>query len=219
MYRILVTVPTFENISTECYESLWNLTKQINVKVDFKAIKGYDCARARNEAVQYFLNSKEQYTHLMMVDSDIILPDIFKLQPLYLNTVLSDNNIGDVILGWYPRKKEPNKTEMFMYGYDGYPAASRWNCSELSRWPKEIIFIKGGGFGCAIIKREVFGIYAVTFPYFKYELRDDDTYISEDLYFCNKVRESEFSICTLKSLACDHVGKQIVRSIPYDTNR
>ena len=217
MYKILVVVPTFENISTECYESLWNLTKQINVKVDFKAIKGYDCARARNEAVTYFLNANEQYTHLMMVDSDIVLPDIFKLQPLYLYTILSDKSIGDVILGWYPRKKEPAKSEIFMSGFDGYPAAARWNCSELRRWPKEIIFIKGGGFGCAIIKREVFGTYAVTFPYFKYELRSDDTYISEDLYFCNKAREMEFDICTLKSLACDHVGKTIIRAIPETT--
>ena len=212
MYKILVVVPTFENISTECYESLWNLTKQINVDVDFKAIKGYDCARARNEAVKYFLSSDKDYSHLMMVDSDIILPKLVETDPLYIFNILSNENIGEVFLGWYPRKNDPSRTEMFMPGFDGYPAAARWNCSELRKWPQEIIYLKGGGFGCAIIKREV--LETIDFPYFRYELRDDNTYISEDLYFCNKVNKYGYHVCTKRSFACDHIGRKIVKAIP-----
>lgn len=208
---ILVVVPTYETIATECYESLWNLTKQINVKVDFKAIKGYDCARTRNEAVEYFLKSDKEYTHLMMVDSDIILPKILETDPLYIYSMLTNSKCQDIVLGWYPRKNEPRKTELFMQGYDSYSAAARWNCSELRQWPEDIIQIKGGGFGCAIISRKV--LTHVTFPYFRYELRDDNTYISEDLYFCNKVHDLGYTIYTKKSLACDHINKSIVRAI------
>lgn len=211
--NILIAVPTYESISTETYESLWHVHGNSGANVEFTAIKGYDCARARNEAVKKFL--KKDYDYLMMVDSDIILPDEFKTNPNYIDYLITVTDIYDVILGWYPRKNEPTKTEIFMLGYNGYPAASRWNCSELRRWPKEIIKIKGGGFGCAFIPRYVFD--RVDFPYFKYDLRDDNTYISEDLYFCNKVRDAGFRICTVKTLACDHVGKKIVKAC--DLNR
>lgn len=212
MKYVLVMVPTYETISTETFESIWKLRGQSAVHIDFKSIKGYDCARARNECVKYFLSTNN--TYLMMVDSDIVLPgDIFEDNPYYMDYLVNNENTKDIILGWYPRKNEPTKTEIFMNGYDGYPAAARWNCSELRRWPREIVNIKGGGFGCAIIPRYVFE--AIEFPYFKYDLRDDGTYISEDLYFCNKAREVGFKINTITTLGCNHVKRSIVKANPY----
>lgn len=210
MYKILLIIPTFETISTECYESLWALTKQSDIDIDFKAVKGYDCARARNKAVKIFLNSDKNYTHLMMVDSDIVLPKVFETDSHYLYSCLSNDAIGDVILGWYPRKNDPSKTEIFNITYRKYSQAARWSCKEILQWPFEIIQIKGGGFGCAIISHKV--LKTISFPYFNYELRDDETYLSEDLYFCNKVNEYNYKITAVTSLACNHVAKKIIEA-------
>ena len=209
MYDILLAVPTYETIATECYEGLWSLFSQDYVDITFKAVKGYDCARARNEIVKLFLDESENYTHLMMVDSDVILQkDLFTTDNSYLVSLLYED--CDVLLGWYPRKSDPNRTEIFMEGYDGYPAAARWNCKELSKWSREFIPIKGGGLGCAIISRRV--LEKIEYPYFNYVTRNDGTYQSEDLYFCDKARNAGFKIWVCRDLGCDHVGKNIVKA-------
>lgn len=203
---ILVVVPTYESIATECYEALWKLTKQVGCFIDFKSVKGYDCARARNEAVKTFLDSDA--THLMMVDSDIVIPEFLTDNVANLSYLLAATREYGVILGWYPRKNEPSKTELFMPGFDGYFAANRWNCVEIANWPDNFVEVKGGGFGCAIIHRGVFD--KIDFPYFKYDLRDDGTYISEDLFFCNKVHDAGIKMCSGRGLGCNHIGKKIV---------
>jgi len=46
MYNVLVAVPTYETIKTECYEGIWSLNSQEGVDISFKGAVGYDCARA-----------------------------------------------------------------------------------------------------------------------------------------------------------------------------
>lgn len=210
MYKLLIAIPTYETITTECFESLWaSMASQEGVDIFFKSVKGYDCARARNEIVKDFLKDEKYYTHLLMVDSDTVLPtSLFVEDPVYL-CYLFDKKI-DVLLGWYPRKNDPGRTELFMEGYESYPAAARWNCSEISRWNQEFIPVKGGGFGCALLSRKV--LEEIEYPYFKYESRDDGTFMSEDLYFCDKARDAGFQIWTSRSLGCDHVGKKLVKA-------
>ena len=48
MARILIAVPTFENILPDTFKSIYNLDKTEDMIVDFDFIRGYDCARARN---------------------------------------------------------------------------------------------------------------------------------------------------------------------------
>lgn len=209
MYNVLVAVPTYETIKTECYEGIWSLNSQEDIKISFKGAVGYDCARARNEIVKNFLSSDENYTHLWMIDSDTVLPaGMFLTDEYYLMHLLDKK--CDILLGWYPRKDDPGRTELFMEGYDGYPAAARWNCSEISRWSREFIPVKGGGFGCAILSRKV--LETLEYPYFKYESRDDGTFMSEDLYFCDKARNAGFQIWTCRDLGCDHIGRTRVKA-------
>lgn len=207
-----VAVPTYESIATECFTSIFKLKNQWNINFSFNAIKGYDCARARNEIVKEFL--KTDCNWLWMIDSDTVLPSSYlDKTPNFIEYLIIQNK--QIILGWYPRKNDQKRTEIFMEGYDGYPPAARWNVSELIQHSilnpnPEFIPIKGGGMGCAIIHRSV--IENLTYPYFKYEIKDNGKFLSEDLYFCEKAREAGYQIWTMPVLGCDHVAKKVVKA-------
>ena len=216
-----IAVPTFENVTTECFESIFKLTKQWNIGFEFKTVKGYDCARARNEIIKEFF--KTDCNWLWMIDSDTVLPSEYLGHNLnFLEWLIVQNR--QIILGWYPRKNDPGRTEVFMEGYKGYPPAARWNTSEMVQRAKinrtsssfmtnsnpDFIPIKGGGMGCALIHRSV--LENLEYPYFKYDIRDNGTFLSEDLYFCEKAREKGYQIWTMPVLGCDHIGKKTVKA-------
>lgn len=206
--KLFIAVPTYETIAPECFEAIFNLVNQWDVEMTFKAVKGYDCARARNEIVKQFL--KSDYEWLWTIDSDTILPvEYLNMAPNFIDWFVMQRK--PIVLGWYPRKNDPGRTEIFMEGYEGYPAAARWNCAELAQnVGQHFIPIKGGGFGCAIIHREV--LETLEYPYFKYVSYDDGQFLSEDLYFCSKAREAGYQIWTMPALGCDHIGKRIIKA-------
>ena len=47
--RILIAVPTFENIKPECFKSIYGLTRPEDCDLYFDYVRGYDCAKARNQ--------------------------------------------------------------------------------------------------------------------------------------------------------------------------
>ena len=47
--KILIAVPTFENIKPQCFKSIYGLTNPKDFNLYFDYVKGYDCAHARNE--------------------------------------------------------------------------------------------------------------------------------------------------------------------------
>ena len=71
--RVLVAIPTFESIKNETFKSIYGLNIPENTEVMFDFVKGYDCAKARNEIAKIALNYGFDY--VLMVDSDIILPN------------------------------------------------------------------------------------------------------------------------------------------------
>ena len=120
--RILLSVPTFETISTETYHSIWNLDKAGN-QVDFCAMKGYDCARARNEIAKKAINGG--YDFVMMLDSDIIVPEDALIRMM--------EKPADMVLGCYPhghREDQNHFAELFRAGQ--YNFAERIPYSELN---------------------------------------------------------------------------------------
>ena len=70
--KILIAVPTFENIKPECFKSIFGLTNPQNYNLFFDYVKGYDCARARNEIVN--LAIKYGFDYVLMIDSDVNVP-------------------------------------------------------------------------------------------------------------------------------------------------
>ena len=64
---VLIAVPTFETIAPECFKAIYHL-KGDGLSFDF--VKGYDCAKARNEIVKKALDGGFDY--VLMIDSDVV---------------------------------------------------------------------------------------------------------------------------------------------------
>lgn len=70
--KILIAVPTFENIKPECFKSIYGLTRPEGYSLYFDYVSGYDCAKARNQIAKNSMAGT--YDYVLMVDSDIQLP-------------------------------------------------------------------------------------------------------------------------------------------------
>ena len=199
--RILIAVPTFENISPETFKSIYNLKNSPGDIFDFEFVKGYDCARARNQIANKAIDGK--YDYILMVDSDIILPENTLLYLL--------EHDDDIILGSYVTKSDSSKLELYKHGVVGYPKDARFDKNEyynkVDCENKYRYLINGGGFGCVLIKTSVFS--RMKKPYFYYVDYGDETLLSEDLYFCTNARNLGFLIYTDLRVQCAHIGKVV----------
>lgn len=190
--RILIAVPTFETVMPETFQSIWNLDKGDH-HVDFRYVKGYDCARARNEIGK--LAQLGFYDYVLMVDSDMILPQ---------DTLLKLTEIeGDIILGCYPKKNTKDGcVELFKKNghvdFDEF-----WYYKDLP--DEKRLPVYGGGFGCAFIRAKLF--FDLPYPWFKFVVYDNDSALSEDLYFCDIANAHGFRIEADTRIRCGHCYK------------
>jgi hypothetical protein len=73
-----------------------------------------------------------------------------------------------------------------------------------------LVEIAGCGFGCCLVKGEVFR--SIEYPHFVYKsaLDHKDT-VSEDIYFCMQARHLGFKIWVDTTIKCDHKGSTLYR--------
>lgn len=190
MARVLIAVPTFENIAPETFKAIYGLRRPMGCLLMFDYVRGYCCARARNmiadEALRY------GFDYVLMVDADIIVP------AGTLEIMLKDR--VDVCLGCYPRRNTENGTfELFKNTSKDY--IETFSFDELNA-QKGKIDVKGGGFGCALVRTEVFK--KLDRPYFRYVEYDTGEVLSEDNYFCGKAREAGFKVQADTGVMCGH---------------
>ena len=184
--KILTAVPTFENILPDTFRSIYRSRVD---GMDFDFVKGYDCARARNEIVKKAIEGN--YDYVFMVDSDIIIPD---------NSLgmLLENNV-DICTGLFPRKNTKNKEiEIFKLGTKNFE--NRFTYDDING--NERFEIKGCGFGCVLIKTDVFK--KLNYPWFKYVSYDSGSFLSEDLYFCVQAAKAGYKIWADPRVRCGH---------------
>ena len=196
MPKILIAVPTFETILPETFKSIYALNTKGH-DVDFDFVKGYDCARARNEIAKRAMEGN--YDYVLMVDSDIIIPE---------NTIecLLQSPV-DIVYGFCPRKNTTEKKSTVYkigkpnfedcYLFDNLPALTR-------------VEVKGAGAACAMIKTDIFR--KLKYPWFKYVSYPNNTYLSEDLYFCAEAGKAGYVMWADTRVRCGH----LVRSFQYE---
>ena len=179
--KILIAVPTFENIKPQCFKSIFGLTNPQNYNLFFDYVKGYDCARARNEIVN--LAIKYGFDYVLMIDSDVSVPKDTVVKLLECES--------DIALGWYYKKRtKTDQTVIYDFGKD-YTEKNMIYGETLCK-VNDPFDIKGGGLGIALVNVNVFK--KMTYPYFKYIIYDNDTVLSEDLYFCTEARKYGMNI-------------------------
>lgn len=199
MTKVLLAVPTYENVTTETFKSIFDLEKIPGVDFELRFVKGYGAARARNLIAK--IGQNEKFDYIIMIDSDIVLPK---------NALIEFSKWGDFdfIAGYYPRKDDASITEVYKCGF-GYPKENRITVDELKNSQADLIEIQGCGFGCVRIKTSL--LDKLEYPYFKYVEYPDGDILSEDLYFCDKVIKTRTHLYLNPKIGCWHVGKKVVR--------
>lgn len=202
MPKVLICVPTYENILPDTFKAIWDMEKPC--QVDFGFIRGYDVATARNNCVLKMLDG--DYTHLMMVDNDVTPPkDALAL-------LLEDDL--DVIGGYYAHRSKdstPSKnTNVCKRGEFNY--MSQYTGEELREElakGNEVVRIHGGGMGCILIKRQV--LECIQYPWFDWvNYRDPNhSMLSEDLYFCERLKQHHIKIYVDTRVNCGHMFRYI----------
>ena len=196
MTSVLIAVPTFESIMPDTFKSIYGLQRPEGARLMFDYVRGYDCARARNliaqEAIDY------GFGYVLMVDSDMVIP-AHTLTSMLLHPV-------DVCLGCYPRKNTRDGTfELFKPGGKDY--VTTFKADELDACDGACIDVKGGGFGCALIRVDV--LRALERPWFRYVEYGSGDVLSEDNYFCGKASDAGYKVQADTSVMCGHAVRTI----------
>ena len=209
--KILIAVPTFENIYPDTFKSIYELDG-CGHELVFDYVRGYDCATARNRIAQKSLDMDTDY--VLMVDNDVVLP-----KDALANLL---DNAKDVCLGYYAHRDTDNiyrgrtcVCKLRMPDgqlYFNYPLDSEYTASELTELRNNGIYkqqIHGGGMGCALIRTEVFR--EIEYPWYDWvNYRDSNRgMLSEDLFFCEQCKANQIRIYTDSRVACGHMLRHI----------
>lgn len=209
--RILIAVPTFENIMPDTFKAIYDLDKGGHECL-FEFVRGYDCATARNRIAQLGIDRDADY--ILMVDNDVVLPKDT------LQKLLED--VKDVCLGYYAHRNDNNLysgrtciCRIYDPGggkYFNYPLESEYTASEMKTMRKNgerKIQIHGGGMGCALIRTDVFR--TIRYPWYDWVNYADANrgMLSEDLFFCERCHEYGIPIHTDVAAECGHMLRHI----------
>jgi FkbM family methyltransferase len=199
MKRILIAVPTNKYIEPETFKSIYDLKIPPGYQAEFQFFYGYQIDQIRNLIAEW----AKRYDYLFSVDSDIIVPSDCLERMI-------DANV-DIISGLYIQRKE-NEHVLEIFTHD----ARTGNIQNVPyEWIEHsgIFEISACGFGCVLIKGEVFR--TLQYPHFVYisALDHKDTK-SEDVYFCKKAKQAGFKVWADADIICDHVGRKIFKVRP-----
>lgn len=211
MARVLIAVPTFENITPDTFKAIWDMDKGDHECL-FEFVRGYDCATARNNIVMKAFELNADY--VMMVDNDVTPP-----RDALLNLLSHD---VDVCSGFYAHRGRDNvysgrtcvcrMLQPNGVPYYNYPLESEWTADEL-REKREageyLIQIHGGGMGCILVKVDVFR--RIEYPWFDWVNYKNSSYsmLSEDLYFCEKLKADFTPMYVDTRVPCGHLMRHI----------
>ncbi|MBR4614653.1 MAG: hypothetical protein IKO55_03520 [Kiritimatiellae bacterium] len=185
---VLIAIPTFERVHAACFQAVFDAAMYYG-DCDLDIVTGYDCARARNAIAKKAIEGG--YSHVLMVDSDIVIPaDCIGnlLEPA-----------ARIVLGFYRRKDDSGAFEMF----SDAPGYRLMHDADLEG-ASDRIEVKGGGFGCAMVEVEAFK--RLRFPWFVYEQREDGSVLSEDLHFSRIAQNAGIRTYADTRVLCGHVG-------------
>lgn len=189
--KVLVAVPVADKAEPAVFKAIFDMRKPCFC--GFEYVKGYVTDKARNDIARKAM--EQGYTHVMMVDSDVVVPNDA------LTYMLEGD--ADVVLGCYPRKNTvTGQSELFRDGKD-FTDENNIPYSEIEASDRRMP-VKGGGMGCALIKCDVFR--KLDFPWFDYVMYQDGNVLSEDLRFCEKCLHAGIAMQADARVRCGHIG-------------
>lgn len=203
MVKILIAVPTYENIMPDTFKSIYDLDK-CGHECIFEFMRGYDCAKARNTIAQRALNLQADY--VLMLDNDMTLPTDA------LKNLLDEDK--DVCFGYCARRIPGNEYDgvTCVYKNDGEFCYSHMFPARDLKTIRENginkIQVHGCGAGCVLIKTDVFR--RLPFPWFKWITYENREELSEDLFFCELCNQHGIPLYVDTRVSCGHLFRDFV---------
>ena len=187
--NILIAVPCKNDIEGDTFKSIYDLIIPEGYKAHFQYFFGYAVDQVRNLIADWTVKG---YDYLFAVDHDMIFA------PDTLQKLLAADK--PVVTGVYRQRLEPQVIEIYDHTLRHMPYEHLHN--------RGLIEVGGCGFGCVLVKKEVFA--DVGYPQFVYHHALDHAHtFSEDLDFCTKAGVKGYSIWCDTSIVCGHVGQRI----------
>lgn len=192
MKKILIAIPTARYIEADTFKSIYDLEIPEGYETTFQTFYGYRVDQVRNLIADWVVRG---FDYLFSVDHDVTFaPDTLKKMLSYDK---------DLVSGVYRQRVPEQKIEIYDLNQQ------RMSMDQL-RGPAQIIGtglveIGGCGFGCVLVKKEVFA--KIGYPQFEYHhaLNHNDT-VSEDTDFCKKALAKGFKLWCDPSILCGHIG-------------
>jgi FkbM family methyltransferase len=187
--RILIGIPTANDIHPQTFKSIYDQIIPAGYKADFQFFYGYNVDQVRNLIADWTVKG---FDYLFAVDHDV------SFAPDTIMKLLAHDK--PAVSGLYRQRLEPQAIEV----YDMNLARIPW--SHLKG--RGLVQVGGFGLGCVLIKKEVFA--TVGYPQFVYydALDHKDTF-SEDLDFCRKATRKGFTMWADTSIVCGHHGHKV----------
>jgi FkbM family methyltransferase len=184
--KILIAIPTARYIEADTFKSIYDLEIPEGYETTFQTFYGYRVDQVRNLIADWVVQG---FDYLFAVDHDVTFP------PDTLKKMLAHN--CDLISGVYRQRLEPQAIEIYDLNQN------RMAMEQI--YGKELVMIGGCGFGCVLVRKEVF--VSVGYPQFEYHhaLNHANT-ISEDTDFCRKAMAKGFTLWCDPSILCGHIG-------------
>lgn len=198
--KILIAVPTYENIFPDTFKSIYDLKIPEGVETVFEFVRGYDIAAARNNIARRTIAVKADY--VLSVDNDVILPEDALINLL--------SHEEDIVLGYYAHRQNnqfTGKTCLCKLGeFDYTDQYTGDELEELANDGEYLIEVHGGGMGCALIKADLFQQY--DYPWYKWTLYPNGGVLSEDLYLCEQCKQLGIPVYADTRVSCGHIFRQ-----------
>jgi methyltransferase family protein len=187
MPKVLIGVPTQENAKYAAFYDYWNQIDRFEGTLHMFS-RGQSPAKNRNMMIQGALDN--DCTHVLFLDDDMIFkPDILK------KLIEHDK---DVVTGLYPMRNFPH----YPVAFDKRFANGFNRHVHLKPEVNGLVEITNCGFGCVLIKTEVFK--ALKKPWVTLGELEADGWC-DDIAFFNKVADAGFKMYCDTSVIVDHM--------------
>lgn len=194
--KILIAVPCMDQVPVPFCHSLAQLQKVGECALAMKP--GALIYTSRDELAVQAIQMEADF--VFWLDSDMVFrPDTL----VRMMDTLQRNDI-DILTGLYFRRVPPYSPVLFDRLDMGEDGACKW--SEFKEIPDGLFEVGGCGFGCVLMKTDVFfdvqGKHGAMFAPMAHN--------GEDVAFCWRARDCGFKIWCDPSVVCGHVGYSVV---------
>ena len=193
--KILIAVPCMDQVPAPFCQSLAQLQKVGDCVLSMKT--GSLIYTSRNSLATTAIQSEADF--VFWLDSDMVFkPDTL----VRMMDTLKKNDL-DILTGLYFRRVPPYSPVLFdKLDIDGVKA----DYSEYSKIPDDLFEVGACGFGCVLMKTDVFFDVQSKFGNMFAPIGNN----GEDVAFCWRARQCGYKIICDPSVICGHVGYSVV---------